>query len=360
MRQQRCTTPAARLRRRVLASLGIVAFVAATVELAVGSVDIGIVDALATVASALGWSDYEPDSVTRAVVLGIRAPRIVTAMLVGAALATCGAALQGMFRNPLADPGLVGVSSGAALGAALVIVFGTEGTSVFALGTAALSTQIALPLAAFMGAVTATIVVHRLSVRHGRASVEGMLLAGIAINALVGAAIGLLSFVTDDARLRDLTLWMLGSLGGTSWLSVAAMLPWVLLTIVLLGARARGLDALLLGEAEAFHLGVDVDRLKRVIIVTAALGVGAAVAFVGPIGFVGLVTPHILRLAFGPSHRLLIPGGAILGGTILLLADALARTVVQPAELPIGIVTALVGAPLFLWLLLDRRLRSRA
>ena len=209
----------------MLASLGIVAFVAATVELAVGSVDIGIVDALATVASALGWSDYEPDSVTRAVVLGIRAPRIVTAMLVGAALATCGAALQGMFRNPLADPGLVGVSSGAALGAALVIVFGTEGTSVFALGTAALSTQIALPLAAFMGAVTATIVVHRLSVRHGRASVEGMLLAGIAINALVGAAIGLLSFVTDDARLRDLTLWMLGSLGGTSWLSVAVTYP---------------------------------------------------------------------------------------------------------------------------------------
>jgi len=188
--------------------------------------------------------------------------------------------------------------------------------------------------------------------------VATMLLAGIAINALAGAGTGLMIFLADDQQLRDVTFWTLGSLGGATWTVVGAVLPFLLIALVATPYLARALNAMLLGEAEARHLGVNTQRVKRLVIVLAALAVGAAVAVSGVIGFIGLVVPHLLRLAAGPDHRLLLPGSALLGGALLVLADLLARTVVAPAELPLGILTALVGGPFFLWLLLQRRSRA--
>jgi iron complex transport system permease protein len=213
----------------------------------------------------------------------------------------------------------------------------------------------ALPLAAFAGGLAATWLVYRLATRDGRTAVATLLLAGVALGAVAGAGTGLLLFLADDAQLRSVTFWSLGSLGGATWTALAGVAPLLLLALLVALALARPLNALLLGEAEAFHLGVRVERAKRMAVGVAALGVGAAVAVSGVIGFVGLVVPHLGRLALGPDHRRLLPASALLGAALLLLADLAARTVAAPAELPIGILTALVGAPFFLWLLLRER-----
>jgi iron complex transport system permease protein len=262
--------------------------------------------------------------------------------------------MQGLFRNPLADPSLIGVSSGAALAAVVTIVLGP----VLMGGWADALGPFLLPAAAFAGGVGATVLVYRLGTRNGQTSVATMLLAGIAINALAGAGTGLMTFIADDDQLRDLTFWTLGSLGGATWTQLAVVGPCLLGGMVAAPLLARPLNALLLGEGEAFHLGIDTERTKKQVVTLAALVVGAAVAVSGVIGFIGLVVPHLLRLAVGPDHRVLIPGSALLGGALLLGADVLARTIVAPAELPIGIVTALVGAPFFLWLLLRDRNRG--
>ncbi|MCC6002324.1 MAG: iron ABC transporter permease [Pararhodobacter sp.] len=287
----------------------------------------------------------------RVVLLDIRLPRLLTAVLVGAALAVAGALMQGLFRNPLADPGIVGVGAGAGLGAVTAIVLG----ALLPAGLAGVLGLHLVPVAAFLGGWASTLILYRVSTRGGRTSVATMLLAGIALGALAGAATGLLIYIADDAQLRDLTFWGLGSLAGASWAKLAAAAPVILAGLLAAPVLARALNGLALGEAAALHLGVPVQRAKRLAILSVAATTGAAVAISGGIGFIGIVVPHLLRLAMGPDHRYLLPAAALLGAALLLGADMIARVVVAPAELPIGIVTAILGGPVFLWILLRRR-----
>ena len=323
----------------------LVAVSAASVLL--GAMSIPLSSLVQLVGETLGVTpEGEVPSGHRYVLVHLRLPRTIFAVLIGGALSVSGAMMQGLFRNPLADPGLLGVSSGAALGAAMVIVLG------FALPVYPLLT---LPLAAFGGGVLATIVVMRLSFQGGRSSVASMLLAGIAINAVCGAGTGLLVYVSDDEQLRSLTFWTMGSVGGASWdnLPYVALLAFgpVLLALPL----AKSINAMLLGESEAHLLGVNVERLKRVIISFVCIMVGTSVSLTGMIGFVGLVVPHLCRLLFGADNRRVFTGSLLLGAIILLSADLISRTVVAPAELPIGIVTSIVGGPFFLSLLYRSR-----
>ncbi len=287
----------------------------------------------------------------RIIILDIRLPRAVLGMLVGASLAVSGAVMQGLFRNPLADPGLVGVSSGASLGAVLLIVLG----STFFGPLFAVFGFYALPVAAFSGGLVTTLLLYKIATRSGQTSVATMLLAGIALGALAGAVTGVLIFMADDKQLRDLTFWGLGSLAGANWMKILSAGPIILVSLAVVPFLARGLNALTLGEAAAFHMGIPVQRLKNIAIVSVAASTGASVAVSGGIGFVGIVVPHVLRMLIGPDHRYLLPASALLGGTLLIFADMIARTIVPPAELPIGIITAFAGAPFFLWILLRGR-----
>ena len=331
-----------------LAALAVLLGLLSMVCLGTGAVSMSPGQVLAVLGKGLNldlpW-EFEPRH--EAILLSIRLPRVLLGILIGSGLAVAGAAMQGLFRNPLADPGLIGVSSGAAVAAVATIVLGATALdfATRTLGTFALS------IAAFGGGAATTLVVYRLSLVHGSVSVSTMLLAGIAINAVAGAVTGIFTFVADDAQLRSLTFWSLGSLGGATWPAVAAAAPLTGLATLAALRYARPLNALLLGEAEAGHLGCDVQRLKRSVVLLAAMSVGAAVAVAGIIGFVGLVVPHLLRLTLGPDHRILLPGAALLGASLLLGADLIARTLVAPAELPIGIVTAIIGGPFFMYLL---------
>ncbi|WP_288131324.1 iron ABC transporter permease [Microbulbifer sp.] len=292
-----------------------------------------------------------------ALVLGeIRLPRLLLGLIVGGTLGVCGAVLQGMFRNPLAEPGIIGISSGAAVGASIVLVFGSVLTGVLGAWMGGFFGKIQwllLPAFASFGAIFATWLVYVLGDR-GR-SVVMMLLAGIAITALAGATLGMFAYVATDTALRDMTMWQLGSLSGATWTGV--LVSGIIFAICggLLWSRASDLNALLLGESEARHLGVDVVGLKRQIIVLNGIAMGAAVSVSGVIGFVGLVVPHIVRLLRGPDHRFLIPYSALLGGLLLTVADTIARSAFAPAEMPVGILTALLGAPFFLFLLWQQR-----
>ncbi|MFN4073893.1 MAG: FecCD family ABC transporter permease [Thermus sp.] len=277
------------------------------------------------------------------VLTALRFPRVLGAALVGGLLALAGAVLQGLFRNPLVDPGLIGVSSGAALGAALFIVLVPGSPLVQVYG---------LPLFAFLGGLLATWLLWRIAHTPLGIQVTVLLLAGIALNALVGAAIGLLTFLATDDQLRSLTFWTLGGFSGVTWRLLLVALPFALLALFLLLPLAQGLNALALGEREAFHLGVNLQGLKRRAVVASALGVGAAVALAGGVGFIGLVAPHLFRLLAGPDHRFLLPGATLLGASLAVLADLLARTLAAPAELPVGVVTASLGGPFFLYLVL--------
>ncbi|MGE0134529.1 MAG: FecCD family ABC transporter permease [Dehalococcoidia bacterium] len=279
------------------------------------------------------------------VLWSIRLPRVALAMIVGAGLAMSGAALQGIFRNPLADPGLIGVSSGAAVGAIALIILGTA-----PLGWAS------QPLAAFAGALAMTLAVYVLSRNGGRTEVVTLILTGVAMNAIAGSAIGLMNFVATDAQLRNIVFWTMGGLGGATWDVVLPVGLFSCLGMVGLWRHARALNLLVLGEREAYHLGVSTERVRLRVIAFATLVAGCAVAASGIVGFVGLVVPHLLRLIAGPDHRTLLPASALGGATLVLGADLVARTVVMPAELPLGIVTALAGGPYFLWLL--RRTRA--
>ncbi|MEX2617244.1 MAG: iron chelate uptake ABC transporter family permease subunit [Alphaproteobacteria bacterium] len=285
------------------------------------------------------------------VLLAIRLPRVCLGILTGAGLALAGATLQGLFRNPLADPALIGVSSGAALAAVSVIVFGGGAAAALPF----LPQTWLLPLAAFAGGLGCTALVYRIANRGGRTDIPTMLLCGVAVNAIANAGMGLLIFLSDDQQLRDLNFWLLGSLGSVTWDKLLPVIPLAGLAILLLPGFARFLNAMLLGEAEAHHLGYDVEREKRLAVLLAALATGAAVAVSGIIGFVGLVVPHLIRLLIGPNHVTLLPASAMLGAALMLIADLVSRHIVLPAELPIGIVTACVGGPFFLWLLWRRR-----
>lgn len=342
-------------RRHLLAPILIGILIALVIASAgVGAVPLSAGQVLTLLAEPLGielpWAVSEQE---RAVFWVIRLPRIALGALVGGGLATAGAALQGLFRNPLADPGLIGVSAGASFAAALVIVLGSALLGAFY--TTEWYSIFALPIGAFIGGLLAVHLVFRLARSAHQPVLTTMLLAGIAINALAGAGTGFLTFIADDAALRGIAFWSLGSLGGATWQTVAASAPFLLLSSLLLPRYAMPLNLVLLGEAEAAHLGVDVEKVRHRVILLAALGVGAAVAFTGVIGFVGLIVPHLVRLIAGPDHRALIPLSGLLGAALLVGADLIARTVVAPAELPIGVVTAAVGAPFFLWLLVNRK-----
>jgi iron complex transport system permease protein len=277
-----------------------------------------------------------------AIVWNVRLPRVVLGMLVGAALGCSGAALQGVVRNALADPTLIGVSGGAALGAVAAIVLGG------ALLVHPVIGPWLVPAAAFAGALLATRLALRLARVDRTTTGVTILLAGIGLAALSGAGVGVMLYLADDAALRSITFWNLGSLGGATWKLVGVAAAPILVGIVAFPRLATQLDRLALGELEARHVGVDVDRLIRRVTLLAALSVGAAVACCGTIGFIGLVVPYIARAILGPGHRALIPACALGGALLLVLADLVARTIVAPTEMPIGVITALAGAPVLL------------
>lgn len=327
----------------VLGSAALLALVAVSLNLAIGPVRVPLGD----VFSALGsvFSDAESGFNTN-VVLNLRGPRAVLAILVGAALAVSGAAFQGLFRNPLADPSLIGISAGAATGAVAFIVVGS-GLPLFD----TIPSSYALPLAAAVGAVIAAVGIHALARRAGHIDVPTLLLAGIAINALCSSLSGILIFASDDQQLRELTYWSMGSLARAHWATIVPALPWLVLATGGLMAMSRGVNALALGEAEAGYLGYRVERLKTLIVLAVAIAVGVAVAMSGIIAFVGLIVPHIMRLLVGADNRYVFAGAALVGAALMLLADLIARMAVVPAELPIGVLTSLAGAPFFLWLM---------
>ncbi|EGP08430.1 hemin ABC transporter, permease protein [Bradyrhizobiaceae bacterium SG-6C] len=315
---------------------------------------------LPRLAAALGLKIASADPALLArdqlVLWSIRIPRIAVAGMIGGLLALSGAIMQGLFRNPLADPALVGVSSGGAFAAACAIVISDSAISNSPWGASFRSLQLELlPVAAFAGSLLTTTLLYKIASREGRTSVAIFLLAGLAIAAIANAGIGLLVFVADDRQLRDITFWLLGSLSGATWPKAAMVAPVALLSLLMIPLIARGLDVLVLGEAEAFHTGIDVERLKKIAIVMISAMTGVAVSICGVIGFVGIVVPHLLRIVIGPGHRMLLPASVCLGAILLILADTIARVLAAPAEVPIGILTAAIGAPFFLFILLRQR-----
>ena len=299
--------------------------------------------------SMIAIFDGSASSLETTVFNQLRAPRVFLSATVGASLAVSGAVLQGLFRNPLADPGLIGVSGGAALGAVAIIVFGSS------LALPEVVTPYSLPVAAILGAMVVTLFLYSFSAYYGQFSVVTVLLAGIAINALSTVGIGVFQYLSDDAQLRTLVFWMMGSFGRANWITVLPSTFVMLVGVVILIFHSRQLDRLQLGEAEAFYLGVKVNRLKRVIILVSAVCVGAGVALSGIIGFVGLVVPHLVRLTLGVRHSILLFGSALMGASLMILADLVSRIAITPAELPVGLVTSALGAPFFLWLIARAR-----
>ncbi len=338
-----------RMRKAITISLPFIKFKAPVLLLLTGLLLVATAIAASTGAVSIPLETFlsgDLSSSQKAVFSFIRLPRILLAIIVGASLAVSGAAMQGLFRNPLADPGLIGISSGASLGVAVVIVLGGPITGVFGFYS--------LSVAAFVGGLITCLLIFRFARLNGTFSVIYMLLAGIAINALAGSGTGFLTYLSNDEQLRSLTFWTMGSLGGALWPAVIVAATVVIPSTILLIKNARKLNVLLLGEQEAQYLGIDSENLKRIIIICTALSVGAAVAVSGIIGFVGLVVPHLIRLTVGPDHHLLIPASALLGAILLLAADTFARTIISPAEMPVGILTSLIGGPFFLWLLMKQ------
>lgn len=278
----------------------------------------------------------------------IRLPRIVMAILIGSALAVSGTCMQGMFKNPLATPSLIGVTSGASLFAALTIVLGSHFKSVFP----EVLQYFLVSIMAFAGAVLTMIFVYRMSTIRQRTNVVVMLLAGVAISALAGAITGFLTYLTKEEQLRDLTFWTLGSLGGATWLKNGVLVVVIPISYFYLMTQGKALNAMMLGEEDAAHLGISVEKIKRQIVIFTALLVGVCVSFSGVIGFVGLIVPYILRLIFQSDYQVILPLSAVLGSILLLTADTVSRTIVAPSELPIGVLTAFIGAPVFIAILL--------
>ncbi|MFV0264021.1 MAG: FecCD family ABC transporter permease [Kluyvera sp.] len=287
------------------------------------------------------------DEQYRDIWLNIRLPRVLLAVLVGGALATAGVIMQGLFRNPMADPGLLGVSSGSALMVGVAIIFPISLPAVVMLYE-----QMIFAVA---GSLVVCAVIFLISLRHIHGGMMQLLLAGIAINALCGAAIGVLSYVGDEQQLRQLTLWMMGSLGQAQWPTLLVAASFALPAMVATGWLATTLNLLQLGDEEAHYLGVNVKRQRQLLLLLSSLLVGAAVSVSGVIGFIGLVIPHLIRMTIGADHRWLIPCSTLAGACLLLVADTLARTLVQPAEMPVGLLTSLIGGPYFLWLILRTR-----
>ncbi|MEJ2763726.1 iron ABC transporter permease [Photobacterium sp. MCCC 1A19761] len=337
-----------RIPAAIIFPLGLLSLaVAITSSVVVGPMGISFSDSLKAL---LPWQAELPAHI-QIVIHQIRLPRTLLCIAVGAILALCGAVMQGLFRNPLADPGIIGVSGGASLGAALaIVVFAPLAASyplLLTLGT--------VPVFAFIGGAVSTYLVYRLGTDKNGTSVTVMLLAGVAIAALSGAAMGLMNYLADDQALRDLSLWSMGSLAGATWPGIILAFVTLGVLVLMFDQDANGLNAFLLGEAEARHMGVNVQRLKRRLILLCAAGVGICVSLSGVIGFLGLIIPHLGRMLCGPNHKILLPLSALLGALVLLVADMLARVVAAPTELPVGIITAILGAPFFIIMLVKQR-----
>lgn len=317
----------------------------------VGPMNISLIETINALLPSFTSSSADGSLPSELIIQQIRLPRTLLAVSVGAILALCGTVMQGLFRNPLADPGIIGVSAGAALGAAFAIVmFGSlaqDYPQLLLLGT--------LPLFSFLGGATTTFVVYRIGTGPTGTSVAMMLLAGVAISALASSGLGLMNYFADDKALRDLSLWTLGSLAGASWSGIGLIYATWFVLFWFFYRDADRLNALLLGEPEAKHLGIQVQSLKRRLILLTAAGVGVTVSLAGMIGFVGLLVPHLCRMLVGPNHRHLLPISMIGGALLMLMADILARTVIAPLDMPVGIVTALIGSPFFIWLLTRQR-----
>lgn len=280
---------------------------------------------------------------TEAIILNLRVPRVILGGLVGAALATAGAIMQGLFKNPLADPYIVGLSSGAALGAALAIAFGLTALS-----------SVSIPIVAFLAGVTTIYTVYSIAKKGRKVYVDTLLLAGVAFSFLLSAITRFIMYFSGD-QLHEIMFWILGGLTGADWSSITIATPLIFLGIIGAFPLSKYLDAIMLGEEDAMYLGVDVDKIKKILLADASLITAISVSFSGVIGFVGLIPPHIVRIIIGPKHKSLIPASALLGAIFLILSDILARTLMAPTEIPVGIITAISGAPFFIYLLWRRK-----
>jgi iron complex transport system permease protein len=338
-------------------SLGLL-FIIAVIALAVGAVPIPISEIFFNIINGSTLNNTystlaNTPSLNRIILFDIRLPRVVLSIFVGAALGVCGAAMQALFRNPLADPGLIGVAGGGALGAVMVIVLGN---SLFSQFTQTVGIY-ALPLGAMLGCLGVCGIIYRISHHQGHLTVMTLLLAGIAVNAIVGSLIGLLTLVSDDSELRELTFWTMGNLGGNHWALTFPVLCCIGISLFGILRLAKPLNIYLLGEYQAQHLGINVTLLKKQVFFFTALAVGAAVSISGMIGFIGFVVPHLVRLLIGPDHRFLLPTSMLFGAGLLTLADIVARVAIIPAELPIGLITSAIGGPFFLAVLYKQAIK---
>ncbi|MGJ7494297.1 FecCD family ABC transporter permease [Variovorax sp. RT4R15] len=338
-------------RRAVIAGGGVLLALAFVLGASSGAYAISAAQLLQVLGSV--WQGGADPTPQHLVFMNIRLPRLILGVAAGCGLGMAGALMQGLFRNPLADPGLIGISSGAALAAGLTIVLGAWLWPVLprTLGSWTLVTM------AFGGGFLVTLLIYGLSRSEGGTRMALMLLAGIAINALAGAGLGFLSVMATDEQLRSLQFWLLGSLGGARWSAVILVGAIVFVACVAALTLAAPLNAIALGESQAALLGVDVERVKRRAIVVTAFAVGSVTATTGIIGFIGLIAPHWVRMVAGPDHRVVLPGSGLLGAALVLAADTVARTVMAPAELPLGVLTAFIGVPMFLLML--RHFRNR-
>ncbi len=315
------------------------------ISLSLGPVDISLRHVAWIILSGVGFDTPEFGRTDQLVIEQIRLPRIIVGASVGAALGVAGATMQGLFRNPMADPGIIGVSAGGALGAVIAIAAGLTGLFF-----------LALPLFAFAGAIAAAFLVYGIAVAGGHFSMATLLLAGVAVNAFLGAIVSaIIIFLPDNELLREVLFWLAGGLDARAWEHVRIATPLILGSTLLLMLLSRDLNLLMLGDDEARSMGVRVGVTRVVLLTVSALATGAAVAVSGTIAFVGLVTPHVLRLALGPDNRVLIPMSALGGAVFVMVADTVARLVIQPAELRVGILTAFVGAPFFIALLIKNK-----
>ena len=299
--------------------------------------------------SFIDFISGKTDNLQTTIMEKIRIPRVALSGVVGASLAISGASLQGLFRNPLADPGLIGVSAGAALGATLSIVLGKD------LLPSHLYGAYLLPLSAIIGSTFVIMFLFAITQGFGRDGVIYLILGGIAVNAFTGVGIGILTYISDDAELRSLTFWTMGSFGATNWKLIIPGICIILPTMLFMIKEARKLDLLQLGEIEASRLGVNIKKLRMRIVFSSATMVGISVALSGMIGFVGLIVPHLSRLVGGVKHNYVLPSSALVGASIMIIADVLSRVIIRPAELPVGLITSGIGSPLFLWLIYRMR-----
>lgn len=326
-----------------------------------GPVTIGLADTLGVLFGNLDFAGNPDHASLILIIETIRLPRTLTALVVGGALAISGATMQGLFRNPMADPGIIGVASGSALGAGIAMVLFPTGFPIGSGSMAGIEATIwqeaRVSLFAFTGGMAVTCLVYLVGAGRRDSAVLTLLLAGVAVNALAAAAIGILSYIADDLSLRGLTYWQMGALGSASWARLVPGLAVLLPVVFLLCRYGSVINGLLLGDAEARHLGIAVRRVRLELVFLVAVAVSVSVALSGLIGFIGLVVPHMIRLLAGPDHRILLPASALLGGIVLVLADLLARTMMAPVELPVGIMTALIGSPVFMSMLWQQRQR---